>query len=252
MGSLTLRYEILVSLAFVLLLGCSTTATPPLVSSFKFDESLTHEAIVAGKIGIGGVVSVVDSPDRTVATTYGHLLRTALLNQRADFVVLPADQVRRGIGTDCHQMILEEYAQADGSSLPSLKEVQAIADECRYIVFARIIDDEVAETYREYTETDWEQGSPEEGVRVKLITTRHITASIDVYDLVTANSVFHSTMDTSESVSKEYSKTQDKNIGETFLRIPVHAFVQTALQPKPPSTERLLGKLFVAFAKNMP
>ena len=56
----------------------------------------------------------------------------------------------------------------------------------------------------------------------------------------------------SKSAIKKYSKTKDRNIGEMFLRIPVHAFVQTALQPKPPSTEKLLGTVFVAFAKNMP
>lgn len=252
MGGLIPRCEIFVSLAFVLLLGCSTTATAPVVSSLKLDESFTHEAIVAGKMGIGGVVSLAAASDRREAATYARLLRSALMNERADFVVLPVEEVTRKIGIDSQQMILEEYAQTARLSLPSLKEAQAVADECRYIVFARVIDNEVEEACREYTETDPEEGSSEESIWVELITTRHITASMDVYDLVKASSVFHGTIDISKSAIKKYSKTKDRNIGEMFLRIPVHAFVQTALQPKPPSTEKLLGTVFVAFAKNMP
>lgn len=95
MGGLIPRCEIFVSLAFVLLLGCSTTATAPVVSSLKLDESFTHEAIVAGKMGIGGVVSLAAASDRREAATYARLLRSALMNERADFVVLPVEEVTK-------------------------------------------------------------------------------------------------------------------------------------------------------------
>jgi hypothetical protein len=224
-------------------------------------ESFTHEEIVAGKMGIGGVVSVANDSKEPEAAGYARLLRRVLMTERRDFVVLPIEEVRRRIGTDYHQAILEEYARSGRLSLTSLKKAQAVAGACRYIVFARIIDNRVEEACQEHTEEGWEQGLPwedweesarEEDVWVELITTRHMTASIDVYDLVRPISVFHGTLDISESVSKEYAKTEEKNIAEMFLRLPTHAFLETALQPNPPSTARLLGKLSITFSKNMP
>ena len=252
MASLMPPCQILVSLAVVLLAGCATTVTAPGVPSFKIDESLTHEKIVAGKMGIGGVVTHVSDCDRAESDRYASLLRRTSMNEREDFVVLPIEEVRRRIGTDSHKIILEEYAQSGRLSLPSLMEAQAVADECRYMVFAVIIDNKVDVTRREYTESDWKTGSSEEELWVDLVTTRHMSASMDIYDLIRAISVFRGTVDISESVSKEYAKTADRNIGEAFMRMPVHVFMQTALQPKPPSTERILGKLFVIFANNIP
>lgn len=268
MPKLIPRCKIFISLALAWLLGCSSTATSPVASSFKIHESFTREQIVVGNMGIGGVVSVVNDSEEPAADEHARLLRNALMTKRKDFVVLPIEKVKRIIGTDDYQVILEEYARSGHVSLASLREAQVMAGACRYIVFARITNNRVEEASQEYTEEDWEQSpppgdqslssedqeerTPEEDIWVELITTRHMTASIDVYDLLRPMSVFHGTLNISESVRKEYAKTEDRNIAETFLRLPTHAFLETALQPKPPATARLLGKLFITFSKNMP
>jgi hypothetical protein len=252
MARLMPRWQILVGLAVVWLAGCATTVTAPVISPLKIDESLTHETIVAGKMGIGGVVTHVSDSGSAEAGTYARLLRKTFMNERQDFVVLPIEEVRRKIGTDRHETVLQEYARAGRLTGPCLMEAQAVANECRYMIFASIIDNEVNVTCREYTETDWETGSSQGDLWVEVMTTRYMRASMDIYDLVTAVSVFRGTVNISESVSKKYSKTADRNIGERFLRMPVHAFLQTALQPEPPSTEGVLEKLFVTFAKSVP
>jgi hypothetical protein len=252
MAGLMPRCRILVGLAVVLLAGCATTVTSPVISTLEIDESLTHEKIVAGKMGIGGVVSHVSDPNSAEAGRYARLLQETFMNEREDFVVLAIEEVRRRIGSDRHEMVLREYTQAGRLTRPSLMEAQTVADECRYMIFASIIDNEVDVACREYTETDWETDSSQEDLWVEVMTTRYMHASMDIYDLVTTVSVFHGTVNISESVSKKYSKTPDRNIGEAFLRIPVHAFLQTVLQPEPPSTEEILGKLFVTFVKSVP
>jgi hypothetical protein len=268
MPKLIRRWEIFISLSVALLSGCSTTATSPVASSFEIHESFTHEKIVAGKMGIGGVVSVADYSKEPAADEHARLLRNALMTERKDFVVLPIDKVKGMIGTDYHQAILDEYARSGQLSLEALRKTQTIAGACSYIVFARIMDNRVEEARQEYTEEVWgqslpeenlsspsedqEESTPEEDIWVELITTRHMTASIDVYDLLGTMSVFHGTLNISESVHKEYAKTEDRNIAEMFLRLPTHVLLETALQPKPPATDRLLGKLFITFSKNMP
>ena len=58
-----------------------------------------------------------------------------------------------------------------------------------------------------------------------------------------------------ETQSKQttaYIEKKDEGIGRTFALIPVRAFIEVALEPSAPPIDKLLHKIFKAFAQYIP
>ena len=90
-------------------------------------------------------------------------------------------------------------------------------------------------------------------IAARLITERCIRVSLDIYDLKKGISIWSGIVN--ESISKErtvYFEDKNEDIVKSFALIPVRAFLKVTLQPSAPRTDKLLRKIFPAFAEYMP
>ena len=243
-------------LSGLVLSGC---ATIPEIINLKQDESFTHDEIVSGMMGVGGVVSVVNDLDESVSSKYAGILKESFLSVRKEFVILPVEDVVQWIGNDNYQTILDDYEFTGKLNLDFLKKLESSQTSFRYLLLVRIIENEVTESREKVPRPEippqWDKkGNPiVKEIAVELIATRRIRVSLDIYDLKKGIPVFSGIIN--ESKSKErtaYFEEKDEGIGRTFALIPVRAFLEVTLKPSVPRTDELLHKIFKAFAQYIP
>ena len=243
-------------LSGLVLSGC---AAMPEIINLKQDESFTHDEIVAGMMGVGGVVSIVNDLDESESSKYAGILKESFLSVRKEFVILPVEEVVQRIGNDHYQTILDDYQFTGKLNLDFLKKLESSQTAFRYLLLVRIIENEVTETKEKVPRPEippqWDKkGNPiVKEIAVELIATRRIRVSLDIYDLKKGIPVWSGIIN--ESKSKErtaYFEEKDEGIGRTFALIPVRAFLEVTLQPSVPRTDELLHKIFKAFAQYIP
>ena len=243
-------------LSFLVFSGC---ATIPEITNLKQHKSFTHDEIVAGMIGVGGVVSIVNDLDQSVGRKYADILRDSLLSVRKEFVLLPVEEVVQRIEKDHYQAILHDYKYTGELNLDFLRKLESSQTAFRYLLLVRIIENEITKTRekspRPEVPPQWDlEGNPVvKEIAVELITTRRMEVSFDIYDLNKKIPVFSGNI--IESKSKErtaYIEKKDEGVGRMFALIPVRAFLEVALEPSAPRTDKLLGKIFQAFAQYLP
>ena len=243
-------------LSGLVLSGC---ATIPEVINLKKDESFTHDEIVAGMMGAGGVISVVSDLDESESSKYATILRDSFLSIKEDFVILPVEEIVQRLGNDLYQTILNDYKESGELNSEFLKELEFCQNAFRFLMLVRIIENEVTEKTEKCPrpeiplQTDLKGNPIVKKFAVRLITTRHIRVSLDIYDLKKGISVWSGIIN--ESISKErtaYFEDKDEDIVKSFALIPVRAFLKVTLQPSAPRTDKLLRKIFPAFAEYMP
>ena len=243
-------------LSFLVLSGC---ATIPEIINLKQDESFTHDEIVGGMMGVGGVVSIVNDLDESESSKYAGILRDSFLSVRKEFVILPVEEVLQWIGNNNYQTILHDYKYTGELNLDFFKRLESSQTVFKYLLLVRIIENEVTETKKKCPRPEippqWDlEGNPiVKEIAVELITTRRIRASLDIYDLKKGIPVWSGIVNESKSKKRTaYFEKKDENIGRTFALIPVRAFLEVTLRPSVPRTDELLYKIFKAFAQYIP
>ena len=253
------RMIILLLLSLIFVVICNGCATIPDIVNLKQDESFTYDEIVAGKMVVGGVVSIVNDLDESESSKYAALLRDSFLSVRKEFVILPVEEVVQRLEKDLYQTILYDYKYTGELDLDFFKKLESCQTAFRYLLLVRIIENEVSESTekRPRTEippkTDWKGNPIVKEIDVVLIAKRRIRVSLDIYDL--KKRILGWSGIINESKSKErspYFEEKDENIVKSFALIPMRAFLEVTLQPSAPSTDKLLHKIFKAFAQNMP
>jgi len=231
----------------------------PEVISLKQDESFTHDAIVAGMMGIGGVVSAVNDLEESKSSKYATILRDSFCRTRKEFIIWPVEEIVQRLGNDLYQKVINNYLESGELNSDLLKELEFFRNAFRFLVLVRIIENEVTETTEECPTTEIPpltdlKGNPiVKEIAVRLITARHMTVSLDIYDLKKGISTWSGMINESRTKQRTaYVKDRDESIVKTFALIPVRAFLEVGLKPSAPRTDKLLRKIFLAFAGNMP
>jgi len=253
------RMTILLLLSLLLVVICNGCATIPEIAKLKQDESFTHDEIVTGKMVVGGVVSIVNDLDESESSKYADMLRGSFLPVRKEFVILPVEEVVQRLGKELHQKILYGYKYTGELNLDFLKKLESYQTAFRYILLVRIIENEVSESTEKRPrseippKTDWKGNPIVKEIDVVLIAKRRIRVSLDIYDLKKKKLGWSGIINESKSKERSpYYEEEDEDIVKSFTLIPLRAFLEVTLQPSAPSTEKLLHKIFKAFAQNMP
>ncbi len=243
-------------LSGLVLSGC---AAMPEIINLKQDESFTHDEIVVGMMGVGGVVSIVNDLDESESSKYAGILKESFLSIRKEFVILSVEDVLQWIGNDHYHMILHDYKYTGKLNLDFLKKLESSPNPFRYLLLVRIIENEVTETREKVPrpeippQFDLEGNPIVKEIAVDLIATRRIRVSLDIYDLKKGLPVWSGIINESKSKQRTaYFEKKDEGIGRTFALIPVRAFLEVALEPSAPPTDKLLQKIFKAFAQYIP
>ncbi len=182
----TFKFKAFCLLSILVFSGC---ATIPKINNLKQDKSFTPDEIVAGRLGVGGVVSIVNDLDDSARRQYSDILRKSLLSVRKEYVILPVEEVAKWIEKDHYQAILNDYKYTGELSLNLLKKLASSQTEFRYFLLVRIIENEVTETREKVPRPEippqWDlEGNPiVKEIAVELIATRRIRVSLDIYDL---------------------------------------------------------------------
>ena len=252
----TFKFKAFCLLSILVFSGC---ATIPKINNLKQDKSFTPDEIVAGRLGVGGVVSIVNDLDDSARRQYSDILRKSLLSVRKEYVILPVEEVAKWIEKDHYQAILNDYKYTGELSLNLLKKLASSQTAFRYLLLIRIIENEITKTREKSPRPEippqWDlEGNPVvKEIAVELTTSRRIRVSLDIYDLEKEILVWHGTIN--ENKSKErtaYIEKKDEGIGRMFALIPVRTFLEVALEPSAPTTDKLLQKIFKAFAQYIP
>ncbi len=253
------RMIILLLLSSLFVVICNGCATIPEIVNLKQDESFTHDEIVAGKIVVGGVISIVNDLDESESSKYADMLRDSFLSVRKEFVILPVEEAVQRLGKDLYQAILCDYKYTGELNLDFLKKLESCQTAFRYLLLVRIIENEASESTEKRPrseippKTDWKGNPIVKEIDVVLIAKRRISVSVDVYDLKKRILALSGEINESESNERSpYSEEKDEDIIKSFTLIPVRVFLEVTLQPSAPSTDKLLHKIFKAFAQNMP
>jgi len=251
-----LRFNTFCLLSILVFSGC---ATIPTINNLKQDKSFTPDEIVAGRLGVGGVVSIVNDFDDSARRQYSDILRKSLLSVRKEYVILPVEEVAKWIEKDHYRAILNDYKYTGELSLNLLKKLAFSQTEFRYLLLVRIIENQITKTREKSPRPEippqWDlEGNPVvKEIAVELITTRRIRVSLDIYDLKKEILVWHGTINETQSKERTaYIEKKDEGIGRMFTLIPVRAFLEVALEPSAPPTDKLLRKIFKVFAQYMP
>lgn len=236
--------------------GC---ATIPDIINLKHDESFTHDAIVAGMMGVGGVVSIVNDLEESESRKYATILRDRFLSVREEFVILPVEETAERLGNNLYQQMLDDYTVYGKLNSDFLKELEFCQNAFRFLLLVRIIENEVTETTEKCPRIEIPQQTDLKGIpivkelAVRLITERRMMVSLDIYDLKKGILTWSGMINESKSKQRTaYVKDKDEDIGKSFALIPVRAFLEVALKPSAPPTDKLLRKIFLAFAEYMP
>ncbi len=202
-----LRCKTFCVLSFLVLSGC---ATIPEIINLKQDESFTHDEIVGGMMGVGGVVSIVNDLDESESSKYAGILRNSFLSVKKEFVILPVEEVLQWIENNHYQTILQDYKYTGELNLDFLKKLESSQTAFRYLLLIRIVENEITETKEKYPRPEippqWDlEGNPiVKEIAVELITTRRIRASLDIYDLKKEIPVWSGIINESKSKKKPH------------------------------------------------
>lgn len=250
----TLMRKLSCVLLLVLLVGCSNSR--PMIYNLKQDKSFVQPEILTGKMGIGGVVCSDPSLCAGERDRYADLLRSAIQEKRKGYAVFPATETEKNMGPDRYNEMLDSYRKLGFLCFDTLQEIKAVTREFRYFVMARIEANVTTEKTTRRPQTD-DQGKEIEGERwVELATKRTVVVSLDVYDLFKSVSVMSGSLYERGTNEWAYGEVEGKDPATGFLQsfgsTCVQGFAEDTLQPRAPSFDKVLIKIFKGFALNMP
>jgi hypothetical protein len=237
----------------ILALGlCAAAACQTRVKGLATDPSFTYEAVVSGKMAIGGVTSALTKMPEEERNRYADMMRMSFLEKRETFTIVPAGFVAHFMGHPEYRHMLDEY-RTYGRLSDSLKEkVGARFTIARYIAFARIERDNISRSRTE--ETHDASGEELEKKKTIMETTRSTEVSLNIYDLQTGVKVWSGAVEEYAVRKNEYVENKESKF---FLIALFEAIIDAIFEtppeyPDPPSLDELLGRVFSGFARYLP
>lgn len=240
---------------YLLVFGLWLAACATKVAGLKQSPSFTFDNIARGKISVGGVTLATPSGSEGERASLGGILRTALLEERKEFTVLPVGTVATKLGAD-YPKVLRELQEAGSLGEKSLSLLRSKIRDARYIAFARVENDEVTQDRHETASSD-KNGRPIEGSeRIIANTQRSVTASLLVYDLTNGEMAWSGTVTKSLSGSRQYDKEREIGLVSVIKAIKGDSSTQSPETkypfPEAPDSKKVLAKVFEGFAENFP
>jgi hypothetical protein len=229
-------------LGVLLVTACSTL---PKVAGLEHDPGFDHSSLTSGGIAVAGFASSVDTlaavdSQHTLAT----LLEAEIPLERPDVAVLSAAAVVESLGGEAYSDLMEEFARSGEIDSATLKSISRMLPDVRYAVFARLEEDVISESESSGPENDCED-------LVEMSTEREVTIGLKVYDLSAGIPVWRGWISHSEEESDEHCGI---NLGSSFWELLAGALVDSVIYEHPPAPElaEVSGKIFEAFAKELP
>jgi hypothetical protein len=232
------------------LVGCATK-----VAGLKQSPTFTFDNIARGKISVGGVALTTAPLSEGHRASLGGILRTALLEERKEFTVLPVGTAASRLGSE-YPKVLRELQEAGSLSEASLGLLRRKIRDSRYIAFARVENDEVSKDRHETASSD-KEGKPIPGSeRVIANAQRSVTASLLVYDLTNGEMAWSGTVTKSLTGSRQYDKEREIGLVSVIKAIKGDSNTQSPEEkypfPEAPDSKQVLAKVFAGFAENFP
>lgn len=232
------------ALGVVLVTACSTL---PKVAGLEHDPSFDYENMALGGIAVAGVASGADTLEAIVLQhALTALLEVRMREERPDVSVLSAVVVVESLGQEGYVELMEEFARSGEIDSATLVSVSQVVPDAQYAVFARVEEDVINED--ESTSSNDEEDCEE---WVEMFTRREVTISFKVFDLTTGISVWSGWIGNSEKNEEEHCAP---DFGGSFWEILAAEVVDEIVYDHPPAPEltEVSGKIFEAFAKELP
>lgn len=246
----------IISSAALLVLAALTASCGTKVMGLNHDPTFTHQSIAEGGIAVAGVVHPTGYGERrTDRDEVTDFLRLQILRYRDDLDVLPSGVVRVAIGEGFYNDLLEVYERGGELSpahTTALRE--AIQEQVRYVIFARIDEDFISRRERET-----KQGKKEEEQKdvLEMITSRRISTEFMVYDVYEGRSVWRGHLAGARTNKNRYVYEQknledEQDLLEVIVGVILDAESPEPVYPPPPTTTSVLAGIFKSFAKSLP
>lgn len=259
------RHAILLIFMFF---GCASHQSQ--ITAYQKDKSFVHAQLVAGALGICGIISIDQQFDKGECETFAELLHEVLRKTRENLAVAPVQQVVGSIGNPIYDEIMSEYKMYPASVLKSLQKIAFAENDFRYLLLVSIDLNEIRkDQYKEIRpkevsntplidmdlNMDEEEEIEEETLSV-FKTTRTIKISFHIYDLRNAFLVWRCTFEDSGSNSRSIVLDDTGGVVKEITRPlslgVMQGFYGSALQPEAPKFETLLKRVFFSFADQLP
>ncbi len=201
------RVHIAMIIATLLLVaGCSTK-----VKLADQDPAFADAMMSAQEMALGGVtaapdVGVFDPVDLADAED---ALFGAFMSKRGHLEVWPQRRTADQLGDEVLADLVRKYKATGRLNYTELQKLEPTMASCRYLVFARLTEDDIASDTTTGELRDQEAraaGVPEHGDtwNSMVTTTRRIKVTLDVFDLTTGFSVWNAEASTKGRESYEY------------------------------------------------
>jgi hypothetical protein len=102
----------------VLLAGCATR-----IAGLRHSPTFTYPSVISGKMAVGGVVSAVENLDEGRRSALAGVLRTALIEERKEYNILPVGSVMNRMGSQ-YAVLLSEMKSTGSLSDKSLQALK--------------------------------------------------------------------------------------------------------------------------------
>ncbi len=236
--------------SFLLVTGCATK-----IAGLKASPTFTHSAIESGKFAVGGVVSAHSTLDEGRRSSLAGLLRTAILEERKDYNVIPAGTLMNRLGSQ-YAVLASEIQSAGELSEKSLQNLKNKASGIRYVAFARIENDDVSNDRNETASTDRDGKLIPGSEKVVTRAERTVSVSLHIYDLKSSEVAWGGTVTKSLSATQQFEKEKELGLVSVIKAIKGDGANQSIDQkypfPTAPDSQKVLARVFAGFAENLP
>ena len=234
----------------IVLCSCATR-----IAGLKQSESFVYSNVLSGKVGVGGVTSVMENLEDGRKSALANLLRTELLEERKEYNVVPSGTLAAKIGKAKYGQVMESYKAEGVLTDESLALLKPAATVSRYVAFARIENDNVSNGRSEIPDRN-EKGEaiPNSG-RISTSTKRTMTASLNIYDLQNGDVAWSGSVTKSATNTQEYDRQHEMQLVSVIKAFKGEARESDAEKypyPSAPEANKVLAKIFAGFAENMP
>lgn len=233
-----------------LVAGCATK-----IAGLKTSPSFTHASIMSGKLAIGGVASAYAPMDEGRRSSMAGILRTAILEERKDYNVIPVGSVMNQLGSQ-YAVLISEIQNTGSLSDKSIQTLKNKLAGTRYVTFARIESDDVSHDRSETSSTDKDGRLIEGSEKVNTRADRTVSASLHIYDLKSGDVAWGGTVTKTLSASRQYDKERELGLVSVIKAIKGDGAGQSVDQkypyPTAPESQKVLAKVFEGFGENLP
>ena len=256
-----------IALLVLLLQGCTASHTD---IDFVHEEGFTRQALIAGGLAVGGMVSAVERLDEEERVRYAERLGERIAGKYPDLEMHTAEELQGILGRYYHEVV-DEYRRTGGLTRGTLATLGKRIAVARYIALARIVENIVTENRSEYPEEAPEayellkdpSSTSREGtddslyvtVWVELSTTRKMTVEMAIYDLRRRSRVLSGSIHESVTRHVKHGRRERKDRHEKLLNTvaqrAVGVVMKSMMQPAAPDEAELLDRVFSGFAEKL-